>query len=169
MIGQILYDPISYRQLAMASESQQQSGEPVEQIIDEASEWTNIDVEPHRFNAVEFNLGAHEIGHVHRMGSLDINYPKRMRDTLIDEGRTGEHHFVPESGWTSFTVDSADDVNDGLWLLRISHLYRALTKRNKPEGREVLENTDLEAELSEMDVSDAVMEIFANVAELERQ
>ena len=58
---------------------------PSDQLIDDASEWIGISTAPHRFNAVEFNLDDYEVGHVHQGGTLDINFPKRMRDALIEE------------------------------------------------------------------------------------
>lgn len=140
---------------------------PVEKLIDAASEWPEITAGPHRFNAVEFLLADYEIGHVHRNGGmLDINFPKRMRDVLIEEGRTGEHHFVPNSGWTSYRLRSDDDVEDGLWLLRVSYLYRALTQRRKPIGEAVLADVDVAAELDDLDVSEQVRAVFENVVEL---
>ena len=140
---------------------------PVEKLIDIASEWPEVTVGPHRFNAVEFLLAEYELGHVHRDGwMLDINFPKRMRDALIEEGRTGEHHFVPNSGWTSHRLRSEDDVDDGLWLLRLSYLYRALTQRRKPIGEAVLAEVDVPAELDDLGVSEQVRAVFENVVEL---
>jgi hypothetical protein len=139
----------------------------VETIIDAASDWPEITAGPHQFNAVEFLLADHEIGHIHRDGGmLDINFPKRMRDILVEEGRTGEHHFVPNSGWTSYRVRTDDDVDDGLWLLRVAYLYRALTQRRKPIGQAVLAEVDVSAELDDLGVSDDVRAIFENVVEL---
>ena len=140
---------------------------PVETIVDAASDWPEMRVGPHRFNAVEFLLADHEIGHIHRDGGmLDINFPKRMRDTLVEEDRTGDHHFAPNTGWTSYRVRSDDDVDDGLWLLRVSYLYRALTQRRKPVGQAVLADIDVAAELDDLGVSDDVRAIFENVVEL---
>ena len=91
-----------------------------------------------------------------------------MRDVLLEEGRVEEHHYVPESGWTTFRMNSEDDVDDGRWLLRVSYLYRALTQRNNPTGQEVIETVDVADELDELAVSDSVREIFENVTEIEQ-
>ena len=140
---------------------------PGEQIIKTVSKWPEITVGPHRFNAVEFLIADYEIGHIHRGGgTLDINFPKRMRDALINEGRTGEHHFVPNSGWTTYQVRGDDDVDGGLWLLRVSYLYRALTQRRKPVGEAVLAEVDVVMELNELDVSEQVRAIFENIVEM---
>ncbi len=151
----------------MSSEIGHRSAPYTERIVEEVSEWEHVEIAPHRFNAVEFNLDAYEIGHVHRPGTLDINYPKRLRDALVDEGKTGAHHFVPKSGWTTFRIDSPADTEHGIWLLRLSYLYRVLTQRKKPVGEQILANIDLETELTEMGVSDAVRRVFENVTKLE--
>ena len=70
----------------------------VNNLIAAISEWPEVETAPHRFNAIEFNLAAHEIGHIHQGGTLDINFPKRMRDALIEEDHAEEHHYVPQSG-----------------------------------------------------------------------
>ena len=155
----------------MASETSPAEGaeSPSDQLIDDASEWIGISTAPHRFNAVEFNLDDYEVGHVHQGGTLDINFPRRMRDALIEEGSAEEHHYVPESGWTTYRMNSTEDLDGGRWLLRVSYLYRALTQRNNPTGEEILENVDIAAELDELEISDSVREIFENVAEIEQQ
>jgi hypothetical protein len=140
---------------------------PVEKLINAASEWPEITVGPHRFNAVEFLLADHEIGHVHRGGGmLDVNFPKRMRDVLVEEGHTGDHHFAPNTGWTSYRVRTDADVDGGLWLLRVAYLYRALTQRRKPAGQAVLAEVDVAAELNDLGVDDEIRSLFENVVEL---
>ena len=140
---------------------------PVEEVVETVSEWPELSVGPHRFNAVEFLLEEYEVGHIHRDGgTLDINFPRRMRDALVEEGRTGDHHFVPDSGWTTYRVRSHDDVEGGVWLLRVSYLYRALTRRRKPVGQAILAEIDVAAELDELGVSDRVRAIFENVVEV---
>jgi hypothetical protein len=142
--------------------------DPIQVVVEDVSTWEGVETGPHRFNAVEFDVGAHEVGHIHRGGgALDINFPKRMGDALVAEGRTGEHHYVPESGWTTYRIGSAGDIKGARWLLRVSYLYRALIQRKKPDGKEVLEATDVAAELDELGVSDDVRAIFENVTELE--
>ena len=140
---------------------------PVEQLVNEVGEWPGITVGPHRFDAVEFLLGEREVGHVHRGGGvLDVNFPKRIRDALVEEGRAGEHHFVPNSGWTTYRVRDRDAVDGGRWLLRVAYLYLALTQRRKPVGQAVLADVDVAAELDELGVSDRVRAVFENVGEV---
>ncbi|WP_224449895.1 luciferase family protein [Haloprofundus salilacus] len=135
----------------------------VDRVTADASTWPGIEVNPHRFDGSEFTLGPREIGHVHRFGILDINYPKRLRDALVDEGRTGEHHVVPDSGWTTFRLRTDADVDDARWLLRLSYLYHAATLRRRPEIAAAVGEIDVESELEAMGPSARVREIFDGV------
>ena len=139
----------------------------IDNLIETVGEWPEIETAPHRFNATEFDLAAHEIGHIYQGGTLDINFPKRMRDTLIAEDRAEEYHYVPQSGWVSYPIRSAENIEDARWLLRVSYLYRTLTQRKEDTGNMVLEAVDLGAELDELDVGKTIREVFENVTEIE--
>ena len=55
-------------------------------LEDEVSAWPNVSVHPHRFGGKEFRFGKAEIGHVHRDGTVDIPFPRAVRDALLEEG-----------------------------------------------------------------------------------
>lgn len=148
----------------MSVDTNEQSA--VDQIIDTASRWPAVTRAPHPYDGVEFRLNDYEFGHVHRgWQSLHINYPRRMRDTLIEEGRTSEHRHFPNTGWTSCQVRSTEDVQNALWLLRVSYLYRAVTRRQKPVGQAVLAEVDVAAELADLGVSEQLRAVFDDVRE----
>jgi hypothetical protein len=135
----------------------------VERIVEEVSAWPGVRAEPHRFGGTEFLLGDREIGHVHRFGIVDINFPKRLRDALVAAGKTGEHHVVPDSGWTTLYLETPADGDRGLWLLRLSYMYLALVLGDKPGGREALAGVDVEAELAALELDDALRAPFESV------
>jgi hypothetical protein len=56
-------------------------------LEDEISAWPNVSVHPHRFGGKEFRFGKAEIGHVHREGTVDIPFPRAVRDALLEEGQ----------------------------------------------------------------------------------
>lgn len=95
-------------------------------LAETAATWPGVHLAPHRFDAIAFQLGGKEFGHVHRSGVLDIPFPKAIRDALIAEGRAATHRWVPDSGWISFRVRTGADAEHALWLLRCSYVYRAL-------------------------------------------
>jgi hypothetical protein len=101
-----------------------QSRNYVEQVISEVETWENIDKSAHRFGGTQFNLGKTEIGHIHSNGVVDIPFLKKVKEVLIREKKASVHHYSPNSGWTSFYIKSESDVNNTLWLLKISYLLK---------------------------------------------
>lgn len=92
----------------------------------EVSAWPQISVHPHRFGGREFNFGSAEVGHVHTGGTVDIPFPRSVRDTLLAQGLAEEHRWVPNSGWITFHIRSEQDLKHALWLMRLSYLRYAL-------------------------------------------
>lgn len=141
--------------------------QPVQQVIDAVTQWPAVSRVPHVYDGVEFQLDDYEFGHVHRgWQQVHINYPRQLREALIDEGHTAEHPHFPDTGWTSAPVRDAEEVENAIWLLRVSYLYRALTRRQKPAGQTVLDAIDVSHELDDLDVSDEVRAVFERVMEL---
>ncbi|WP_306052495.1 luciferase domain-containing protein [Natronococcus wangiae] len=118
-------------------------------LVETVSSWPGVGVGPHRLGTAEFTVDGREIGHTHGTRVVDINFPKRVADRLIADGETNEHRFAG-GGWTSFTVDSADDVDRALRLLRLSYLITALKLRRKPAGEAILATLDLDTELESL-------------------
>ncbi|WP_266076299.1 luciferase domain-containing protein [Haladaptatus caseinilyticus] len=124
--------------------------EAVDRIVAEASNWDGIEAGEHRFGGTEFRLGPREVGHVHQWGILDIAFPRRVRDQLVSEGKTGPHHIYPESGWTTFRIEASDDVDDALWLLRLSYLSHAKSLQQSGVGG-ALSDLDVDRELADLE------------------
>lgn len=98
----------------------------LKKLEDEVSAWPSVSIHPHRFGGKEFCFGSAEIGHVHLGGTVDIPFPRPIRDALLEEGLAEEHRWVPNSGWITFQVRSEEDLNHALWLMRLSYLRYAL-------------------------------------------
>ena len=98
--------------------------------------WNRVSVretgssQPHRFGGMEFRLGKREIGHLHGDFLLDIPFPRKVRDELIESGRVAPHHILPESGWVSFYIRCEEDIDEALRLLNLS-LELAKKQREK--------------------------------------
>lgn len=90
--------------------------------------WPNVTVHPHRFGGKEFRFGKAEIGHLHTDGTVDIPFPRAVRDALIADGQAEEHRWVPNSGWTTFRVRSQADARHAVELLRLSYLRYAVKR-----------------------------------------
>lgn len=89
------------------------------------ADWPGVTVHPHRFGGTEFRLGTAEVGHVHRDGTVDVPFPRTLRDALIAAGRAEHHHSLPESGWTTVRLTEAG-LGGALQVLRLSHARHAL-------------------------------------------
>jgi hypothetical protein len=126
----------------------------VERIVEEAKSWPRVGTGEHRFGGTAFTVGPREFGHVHRFGLVDVAFPRRVRDRLVEAGRTGPHHVYPDSGWTTLHVETADGVDDARWLLRLSYLLHANALKRTPGGRTELADVDVGAGLDELGVDD---------------
>ena len=104
----------------------------VKKIEDEVSAWPNVSVHPHRFGGKEFRFGKAEIGHVHTNGTVDIPFPREIRNALLEEGQAEEHRYVPDSGWATYQARGSADVGHAVELMRISYLRYALKSASDP-------------------------------------
>ncbi len=108
----------------------------LKKLEDEVSAWPNVSIHAHRFGGREFCFGSAEIGHLHRGGSVDIPFPRAVRDALLEEGLAEEHRWVPNSGWITFQVFREEDLKHAPWLMRLSYLRYAL--KSAADARRVL-------------------------------
>jgi hypothetical protein len=139
-------------------------GTPVERVVAVVREWPGVSLAGHPYDGVEFRLDDYEFGHAHYgWESVHVNYPRRMRDALIAEGRASEHTYFSDTGWTERAVDAPADVGAAVWLLRVSYLYRAATRRHNDAARTARESVDVDAELAELGVSDSEAAVFSDV------
>jgi len=90
--------------------------------------WPHVTAHPHRFGGVEFQVNQHEIGHLHGDHLADLPFPIRMRRELVAAGRASPHHILPDTGWVSYYMYSATDLDGAIKLFRLS--YDRLVRRN---------------------------------------
>ncbi len=110
------------------------------------SDWSGIEIEPHDRGGNEFTLDGREIGHIHGDRLVDIPFTKRIRDVLIEEERAEKHHVVPGA----------------IWLLRLSYLHHLIVLRKQGQTPDS-DAIDVDAELSELAVSETLWEVFSGV------
>jgi hypothetical protein len=83
--------------------------------------WEGVISAPHRFGGVEYAIGTREIGHIHGDNLVDIPFPKKIRDEIVQAGDALPHHILPETGWVSFYLREAGDVQKAIALLEKSY------------------------------------------------
>jgi predicted DNA-binding protein (MmcQ/YjbR family) len=91
------------------------------EIYETVTRWEEIAHAPHRFGGTEYQLGHHEVGHVHGDSLVDIPFPLHVRDELVKSGEAQPHHILPKSGWVSVFLRNPDDVGRAIRLLRKSY------------------------------------------------
>jgi len=97
----------------------------VQAFVDTVRSWDGVEGHAHRFGGTEFRLGKVEIGHIHHgKGMVDIPFTVKIREALVSEGKTGVHHLLQDSGWTTFYIRSEADLQQALWLMRLSYLHK---------------------------------------------
>ena len=82
--------------------------------------WQGVTAHAHRFGGTEYRLGRRELGHIHGDYLVDIPFPKKVRDEVVAAGWAEAHHLLSESGWVSFYIRQAADVERAIALLRQS-------------------------------------------------
>jgi hypothetical protein len=83
--------------------------------------WEGVAAQPHRFGGVEYVIGRREIGHIHGDHLVDIPFPKKVRDELVQAGRAEPHHILPATGWVSFYLRQPEDIDKAIGLLEESY------------------------------------------------
>jgi predicted DNA-binding protein (MmcQ/YjbR family) len=104
------------------------AGQTIEQTV---TSWQGVSSQPHRFGGREFNLDTREIGHIHGDKLVDIPFPKKIRDELVNAGEAKAHHILPESGWISFYIREEGDVGKAVKLLEKSYRLALEQKARK--------------------------------------
>jgi hypothetical protein len=95
-----------------------------EHVLREVTAWPGVTTRPERFGGIDFVVNGRSIGHVHVYGSggqADIPFPRRIRDRLVAESRTGPHHIHPDSGWTTRYIHARVDADEVVDLFRINY------------------------------------------------
>lgn len=97
--------------------------------------WEGVSTAPHRFGGVEYRFGTRELGHIHGDHLLDIPFPKKVRDEIVNAGLAKPHHILPDTGWVSFYLREEGDVQKAIALLRRS--YEIAIKQKQPRGETI--------------------------------
>jgi luciferase-like monooxygenase len=92
-----------------------------DRIKAEVGSWPGVDALPHRFGGVEYRYGRKEMGHVHGDRLADLPVPRKLHDELIAAGRAQRHHVLPDTGWISCWIETADDLENVIELFRLQY------------------------------------------------
>jgi len=113
-----------------------------QQITAAVLSWEGVTAHAHRFGGTEYRIGRREIGHIHGDYLVDIPFPKKVRDEVVAMGRAQPHHILPESGWISFYLREAGDVERAIALLRQSFELAVAQRARKSALNEHRDSVD---------------------------
>jgi predicted DNA-binding protein (MmcQ/YjbR family) len=103
--------------------------------VDEAVRaWPDVEAHPHRFGGTEYRLGRREIGHIHGDYLVDIPFPTKVRDEVVQSGQAEPHHVLPDSGWVSIFLRQPADVERAIGLLRRSYDLAVAQKQRQSQN-----------------------------------
>ena len=129
-------------------------------IVTQVEQWDGVETVEKRDGAAEFTYGGDDFGHVDDDGSVDLPLSTKLRNALVDAGRTEPHPVYKKSGWTTFWVKSESDTEEAVKLLRLAYVYYVL-KTSQEEGKgHVADAIDLEAELDAFGASEQVRDVM---------
>ncbi|MGZ4319827.1 MAG: luciferase domain-containing protein [Gaiellaceae bacterium] len=103
-------------------------------IAEAVSAWDGVTAAPHRFGGLELRYGRRELGHTHA-GSVDLAFPRPVRNMLVETGRAEPHHVLPDSGWVTFRVRSEADVAEAVELFRLAYERARVAEQVRRTGR----------------------------------
>lgn len=112
----------------------------MEKVRRAVMEWEGVTVEPHRFGGIEFRQGRRELGHLHGDSLVDIPFPMKIRNELVEAQKVMPHHILPKSGWISFAIEDEGSIAEAIALLRRSF---ELAKKSKNQSLEQTEEKDI--------------------------
>ena len=99
---------------------------PSEKIKQELLSWNGVTIHEHNFVTTMFYVEGAEMGHLHGDSIADLKFPAKVSKKLVKEGRVSLHHVIPKSGWVSYEIRNAKDVETVIELFRLQ--YNRLTK-----------------------------------------
>ena len=87
----------------------------------EVKSWPGVTTGDTGRGGLQFSYGRVELGHLHGSSFADLPFPKNVRDELIAQGRASVHPPLPESGWVRRRMDSPEDAEAVIKLLRMNY------------------------------------------------
>ncbi len=102
-----------------------------EAIHAQVMSWDSVTAHSHRFGGTEFRIGRRELGHIHGDYLVDIPFPTKVRNQLVEAGSAEPHHILPDSGWISFYLQAPEDIDRAVALFKLSYELAKKQKRQQ--------------------------------------
>ncbi|HHP7237138.1 MAG TPA: luciferase family protein [Longibacter sp.] len=94
-------------------------------LVQAVAGWEDVTLAPHEQSAVVFERAGKEVGHIRPDGFLAVPLPASIREALLTIP-TSILLSSDDAGAVTLQMDTADDVQCGAFLLRLSYTYRSV-------------------------------------------
>jgi hypothetical protein len=92
----------------------------IEEAVDR---WDQVSVSIHKYGGTQFNIGNHELGHLHGNGLLDVLLNRHLKAEVMKHPNVLEHHIFKNSGWISFWIKTPDDRRLAISILSTAYTF----------------------------------------------
>ena len=87
----------------------------------EVGSWPDVRVDAYGHGMIFFHVGRREIGHLHGDRLADLPVPIRIREQLVSACKASLHYLHPKTGWISYYINGAQDVEPVIELFRLNY------------------------------------------------
>lgn len=102
----------------------------IDDIENKVSLWEGVTLSQHKYGGLQFNYLNSELGHIHSNGLLDVHFPMKIRNELVENGTARPHHVFKGSSWVSFYVCATNDVSKAIELLKRAYVLKGQVKNS---------------------------------------
>jgi len=99
-----------------------QSSTASRQITEEVGSWPGVEAGPGPRGEFGFRLGGRELGHLHGDSAAHFSFPKKLGQSLRDEGRVVDHPVFPgKPGFAARRIEDDADIRDVIEMMRLNY------------------------------------------------
>jgi hypothetical protein len=91
-------------------------------ITEVVGSWPGVEAGPGPRGEFGFRVRGRELGHLHGDVAAHFSFPKKLGQSLRDEGRVVDHPVFPgKPGFAARTIDDDEDIVDVIDMMRLNY------------------------------------------------
>src|SRR2546422_8283564 len=83
----------------------------------------DVERKPDPMSEEAYFYGNRNFAHFHGARHIDIRLPKSKQEEALHTGKALEHHYAPQLGWVSCTLETEDQVESTKQLIKQAYDY----------------------------------------------
>ena len=83
----------------------------------------DVERKPDPMSEEAYFYGNRNFAHFHGARHIDIRLPKSKQEEALCTGKALEHHYAPQLGWVSCTLETKDHVESTKQLIKQAYDY----------------------------------------------